>query len=202
MRVRSLVQGLSGTRSVLQILCITISCAPANGSSSCRARPDIVSASRTFLFEEGILLFRAYRTTLLNQLFNTIFAVSSLLGIFQLLNEHIVQSYPSAHIPNAQRVPLPSPPAHGAFPARGPIGGYHRPHQSFQGGRGPPQPGLHGPPPVTDAIPRHVAAHKSLPWPVLLAIVGQLEVLAETAAQEYRGEEKKWGVVALLEGLK
>jgi hypothetical protein len=29
-----------------------------------------------------------------------------------------------------------------------------------------------------------------------------LEVLAETAAQEYRGEERKWGVVALVEGLK
>lgn len=42
----------------------------------------------------------------------------------------------------------------------------------------------------------------SFPWPLLLSVVKEVEVLVEMSAEHYLGRDHKWTPVATVEGLK
>lgn len=56
---------------------------------------------------------------------------------------------------------------------------------------------------IAESDPQGRGAHsQGVPWPFLISLVKEVEVLAEIAAVHYRGEENKWGDVAAIEAIK
>ena len=56
---------------------------------------------------------------------------------------------------------------------------------------------------IAESDPQGSGAHsKGVPWPFLITLVKEVEVLGEMAAVHYRGEENKWGDVAAIEAIR
>ena len=78
-------------------------------------------------------------------------AVSTVVGLITVMNEHIVATAPET-TSNGLRVPPPEDP--------------------------------------------------SFPWPLLISVVKEVEVLVEMSSEHYFGKDKKWTPVATIEALK